>query len=63
MKLKELPHHIMNYVPRTLLRRALESKIGRNKEIEYEKYKEMKERHILFVLELRSILAITALHR
>lgn len=53
----------MNYVPRTLLRRALESKIGRNKEIEYEKYKEMKEHHILFVLELRSILAITALHR
>lgn len=52
----------MNYVPRTSLRRALESKIGRNKEIEYEKYKEMKEGHILFVLYLRSILAITALH-
>ena len=48
MKLKEL--HIMNYVPRTSLRRALESNIVRNKEIEYEKYKEMKEGHILFVL-------------
>ena len=59
MKLKEF--HIMNYVPRTSLRRALESNIGRNKEIEYEKYKEMKEGHILFVLYLRSILAITAL--
>lgn len=54
----------MNYVPRTSLRRALESNIGGNKEIEYEKkiYKEMKEGHILFVLYLRSILAIPALH-
>jgi hypothetical protein len=52
----------MNYVPRTSLRRALESNIGVNKEIEYEKYKEMKEGHILFLLYLRSILAIPARH-
>lgn len=36
----------MNYVPRTSLRRSLESNIGGNEEIEYEKYKEMKEGHI-----------------
>lgn len=47
MKLKEF--RIMNYVPRTSLRRSLESNIGGNEEIEYEKYKEMKEGHILFV--------------
>lgn len=47
MKLKEL--HIMNYVPRTSLRRALESNIGRNKEIEYEKYNEMKKKKSYFI--------------
>jgi hypothetical protein len=47
MKLKEF--RIMNYVPRTSLRRSLESNIGGNEEIEYEKYKEMKEGRILFV--------------
>jgi hypothetical protein len=40
----------MNFVLRTLLRRILESHVGENEEIEYErKYKEMKGYRILFI--------------
>ena len=44
----------MNFVPRTLFRWTLESHVGGNEEIEYErKHKEMKGDRILFVLYLR----------